>query len=109
QTTYIKMFSVYIYASLIGTLGLALKSLVIMLRESADVHFSLALLLNPEESETLLFKVLNSFDLFAIWQYAVLAIGFAVIYKFTIKKAGITMAVLFLITVVITVGLSQIF
>lgn len=109
QTTYIKMFSVYIYASLIGMLGLALKSLVIMLRESADVHFSLALLLNPEESETLLFKVLNSFDLFAIWQYAVLAIGFAVIYKFTIKKAGITMAVLFLITVVITVGLSQIF
>jgi len=109
QTAYKKMFSVYTYSSLIGTLGFILTYLIILLRKSADVHFSLALLLPQEQSETALYQFLKGFNLFSIWQYAVLAIGFAVIYKFSIKKSGWTMAVLFLITVCISVGFQQIF
>ena len=109
QTTFKKMFSVYTYSSLIGTGGLMLVSLLIYVRQSADVHFSLALLLPQDQSEEILYKILKGFDLFAIWQYAVLAIGFAVIYKFSMKKSGWTMAVLFIITVFISVGFQQIF
>ena len=109
QTTFKKMFSVYTYSSLIGTIGLLLKSLLILARQNPDVHFSLALLLPQDQSEALVYKILKGFDLFSIWQYAVLAIGFAVIYKFSMKKSGWTMAVLFIITVFISVGFQQIF
>jgi hypothetical protein len=109
QTNYKRMFSVYTYSSLIGTAGFMLTTLLILMRKSADVHFSLALLLPQEQSETALYQFLKGFNLFSIWQYAVLAIGFAVIYKFSMKKSGWTMAVMFLITVLISVGFQQIF
>jgi len=109
QTSFKKMFSVYTYSSLIGTLGLMLTSVLIVLRKSADVHFSLALLLPQDQSETFLYKILKGLSLFSIWQFAVLAIGFAVIYKFSIKKSGWTMAILLIITVFISAGFSQIF
>ena len=109
QTTYKRMFSVYTYSSLIGTVGFMLTALLILMRKSADVHFSLALLLPQEQSETALYQFFKGFNLFSIWQYAVLAIGFAVIYKLSMKKSGWTMAVMFLITVLISVGFQQIF
>ena len=109
QTSFKKMFSVYAYSSLIGTFGFILMSLVMLMRQSGDVHFSLALLLSENQSDTALYQFLKGCNLFSIWQYAVLAIGFAVIYKFSMKKSGWTMAVLFLITVLISVGFQQIF
>jgi hypothetical protein len=109
QTTFKKMFSVYTYSSLIGTFGLLIRSVIIFVKKTADIHFSLALLLPQEQSETFLYKFLKAFDVFSIWQYAVLAIGFAIIYKFTIKKAGWTMAAMFLIIALISAGLAKIF
>jgi hypothetical protein len=82
---------------------------IIFVKKTADIHFSLALLLPQEQSETFLYKFLKAFDVFSIWQYAVLAIGFAIIYKFTIKKAGWTMAAMFLIIALISAGLAKIF
>jgi len=109
QTTFKKMFSVYNYSSLIGMLGLLLTIPLIIQKQTANVHFSLALLLPEDQSKTILYKTLKAFGLFSIWQYVVLAIGFAVIYKFSMKKAGLTMAILFVLYVIFTVTMSQIF
>lgn len=109
QTTFVKMFSVYNYSSLIGMLGLLLSLPLIISKQTANVHFSLALLLPDDQSKTVLYNFLKAFSLFSIWQYVVLAIGFAVIYKFSMKKSGITMLVLFIIYVIFSVTISQLF
>jgi len=109
QTTFKKMFSVYNYSSLIGMLGLLVSIPLIISKQTANVHFSLALLLPEDQSKTVLYNVLKALGLFSIWQYVVLAIGFAVIYKFSMKKAGFTMLILFIIYVIVTVTMSQIF
>jgi hypothetical protein len=109
KTTFKNMFSVYIHSSLIGMLGLLLSLPLIIQKQTANVHFSLALLLPEEQSKTILYNVLKAFGIFSIWQYVVLAIGFAVIYKFSMKKAGIAMVVLFLIYVMFSVAMTQIF
>lgn len=109
QTTFMKLFSVNNYSSLVGMLGLLLTLPIVLTKKTANVHFSLASFLPDDQSKTILYQVLKSFGLFSIWQFAVLAIGFAVIYKFSMKKSGMAMAVLFLITVIVTVVFSQIF
>lgn len=109
QTTFKKIFSVYNYSSLIGALGMIVTLPVVLAKKTANVHFSLASFLSDDQSQTLLYKILRSFGVFSIWQYIVLAIGFAAIYKFSMKKSGWTIVVLFLIYVMITVVLSQIF
>jgi hypothetical protein len=109
KTTFKTMFSVYLYSSLIGMLGMLLSLPLIIQKQTANVHFSLALLLPEEQSKTILYNVLKAFGVFSIWQYVVLAIGFAVIYKFSMKKSAMTMVVLFLITVIVTVAVSQLF
>lgn len=109
KTTFKTMFSVYGHSSLIGMLGLLLSLPLIIQKQTANVHFSLALLLPEEQSKTILYNALKAFGVFSIWQYAVLAIGFAVIYKFSMKKAGTTMVVLFLVYVIFSVAMSKIF
>lgn len=109
MTTLKKMFSVYLYSSLIGMLGMVLSVPLIIQKQTANVHFSLALLLPEEHSKTILYHTLKAFNVFSIWQFVVLAIGFAVIYKFSMKKAGITMGFMFLLTVIFSVVMSKIF
>lgn len=109
QTSFKKMFSVYTYTSLIGTVGLLIKLPIIVSKQSADVHFSLATFLSPDKSESLLYTILKNFEVFNIWHYVVLAIGFSVVYKFSMKKAGWTMAVMFILSILVTVAWSQIF
>ena len=109
QTTFKNMFSVYTYSSLIGTFGFMLTALLMLMQKTADVHFSFALLLPVEQADTALYQFLKGLNLFSIWQYAVLAIGFAVIYKFSMKKAGWAMGVFFLVTILVSVGFQQLF
>jgi len=109
QTTFMKMFSVNNYSSLVGMLGLLLTLPIVLTKKTANVHFSLASFLPDDQSKTILYQVLKAFGLFSIWQFVVLAIGFAVIYKFSMKKSAMTMVVLFLITVIVTVAVSQLF
>jgi len=109
QTTFSRIFSVYNYSFLIGMLGVVLSIPLIISKQTANVHFSLALLLPEDQSKTLLYNVLKAFGLFSIWQYVVLAIGFAVIYKFSMKKAAVPIFILFLFVSAISVAVSQLF
>ena len=93
QTSFKKMFSVYTYTSLIGMLGMILKTPLILSKKTADIHFSLASFMSEDQSKTYLYNFLKTLDIFAIWHYVVLAIGMAVIYKFTVKKTGVAVGI----------------
>lgn len=103
------LFSVYTYSSLIGALGMLIKLPLVFQKETHDVHFSLALFLSDEQSKTFLYNFLKMFELFAIWQYVLVAIGFAVVYQFSLKKAGWSVAIVFLIYAIIVAVLASSF
>lgn len=109
QTSFVKMFSVYNYSSLIGMVGMLLSLPIVLSKKTANVHFSLASFLPEDQSKTLPYQILKQFGVFSIWQFVVLAIGFAVIYKFSIKKSAWIMAVLFLIAAALGVTFERIF
>ena len=109
ETTYRKIFSVYTYTSLIGVLAMALKLPLILNKQTMDIHFSLSMLMPAEQSESFLFYLLKSIEVFSIWHFALLAIAFSVLYKFTMKKSAWTMGILFGIYALISATIMKIF
>ncbi|MFZ5518522.1 MAG: Yip1 family protein [Candidatus Zhuqueibacterota bacterium] len=109
QTTFLKMFSVYLYTSLIGILGMLVKLPLILSKNTTDISFSLAMLMPADASKSFLYYLLKSIEIFSIWHFALLAIAFSVLYKFSMKKSAWVMVVLFGIYVLISATLMKIF
>lgn len=97
QTTYLKMFSVCTYAGLIGALGSLIKLPLILYKEDPSIQLSLGVLLPEALGETLLADIMQILDVFVIWRFAALAVGFVVLYKFSVEKAAWTLGALFVL------------
>ena len=95
--TYKKVFTMYIYSSFISMLGMFIKLPLILSKGTMDIHFSLASFFNPDSLPKLFYSLLRTIEVFQIWQFFVLAIGFAIIYKFSMKKSAWAMVALFVI------------
>jgi hypothetical protein len=52
------------------------------------VQTSLAAILSEANPTSLPFLILSRFDIFEIWQIAVVSIGISIIYRFNIKKSA---------------------
>lgn len=109
DSTFRKVFSVYFYSALVGIPATIVKLPLTLVKKSADVQTSLALMLSPDVKETFLYKVFSSFDIFVIWQVILVSMGMAVIYKFTSKKSYTTVFVLWIIWIFLKSGLSGLF
>ncbi len=64
---------------------------------------SLATLLSSDQAGTLVYSILSAIDVFAIWYYMVLAIGFAAVSKLKKKYVYAVTAGIFLIGIIISV------
>lgn len=87
------------YAYVIGTLSMIVSTLIAMATGSFSIDTSLtglAVLLPPESAGSFIHLFLNSFEVFSIWQYAVVAIGVLAVSKFSRTKAYATVFSLFL-------------
>jgi hypothetical protein len=73
------------------------------------VYSSLAVFLNSGEADSVLFKILDGFDVFAIWKIIVFAIGFSVFYQMTRTKAYTAITSLYIVYLIISISLSQLF
>jgi hypothetical protein len=107
QTTYLKMFSVCAYTGLINLLAMAIKLPLILVKQTADVELALGNFLPEDMAESLWANILQVLDLFVIWRFAVLAIGFSVLYKFTLEKAAWTMLVVFTLYAALALAFLQ--
>ncbi len=109
KTTFSRIFSGYNYSYLIPIIGSLVKLPLILQKKTIDIHFSLASFLSEPESKSFVFNILKSTDIFLIWQYVVLAIGFAVFYKFSLRKAGIVILILAILHIVVSAGFMTAF
>ncbi len=109
KATFVQNFALYSWAGLIGVLEGLIKLPLFLSKGSFSVYTSLAILLDPGESKTLMFKIFNAVDIFSIWKIIVWSIGFSVIYKFSKGKSYTAIIILFLIYTVISISISQMF
>ena len=97
DSTYRSVLSVYSYSGLVQVASMIVKFPLIMIKGNVNVQTSLALLLSVEAKDTFLYGVLSSFDVFNFWQVILVSMGMGVMYKYSTKKALITVFVLWII------------
>ena len=88
RAPFTKVLSVTAYSSFIGLLSYALKTPLMIAKGTRSIETSLAILVSPDEGSKILRGLLGSFDIFAIWELAIVSIGLAVIFKVAGKKAA---------------------
>jgi len=108
ETTFKKMFSVYVYSGLVSIPDIIIKTPLILSKESMNVQTNLALFMDYSKSDTFLFNFLTHIDIFAIWQVVLVALGFTVLYKFSLKKSLIVIAILQFIYALGSAGFSSV-
>lgn len=100
-----QVLSMYAWAGLITALGMVVKAVIILVKNSADVRTSLAILLPAGEMKTWSFVILNTFtDVFTIWAAIVTIIGVSIVYGFSKGKAAVAV----LVPTVILLGLGAV-
>lgn len=92
--TFKQLWSAFNYAGLIGVLEMLLKTVMIQMKQSADVYTSLALLAPDLESGSFTFRALDAVDVFSLWFFYVMAIGVSVMCKVKPQKAvGVSLVI----------------
>lgn len=109
KASFKQLFALVSWGSLIGVLEMAIKLPLMLSKGTLKVYTSLALLMDPAESKSVLFAILDAFDVFTIWKIIVFSVGFAIIYKFSRGKGYAAVITLFLIYLILKIGLGQLF
>ncbi len=103
------LFSVAAWGGMVGVVEAIVKLPLMVIRHTYEVYTSLALLLEPADSKSIIFKLFNAVDLFSIWKIIVFSIAFSVVYKFSKGKSYGTIISLYVVYTFIIIGLGQLF
>lgn len=109
DSSYKKVLSVWSWSSCIGILAFIIMTPLILSKGTMNVSLSLALLLPSDAIDTTLYNVLKHFDFFTMWELAVFAYGFALIYKFKMAKAYVSVGILWGIWITISTVFASTF
>lgn len=101
--TYTKILAITVYASVIGLIGTLINVLLMLVIGGTEVSYtSLAPLF---EKGTVLYALGSSLNIFTIWQYAIIALGFQVAGEIPKNKAITIVVTLFVLTTLLSVGI----
>jgi len=107
--SYKQIFSMYSWVGMVSVLELLVKLPLSLAKESLNVYTSLAVLMDPAQSKTILFQILNAFDIFTIWKIVLWGMGFSIIYNFSKEKSYAAVISLYIIYLIGAIGFAQIF
>lgn len=109
EGTFRQTFSAYAHASLIGIVGGVIGTVLIFVKGNARSSTALSAFLPFLEESSFLYKVFQGFDLFILWQLAILSIGMGIIQQTGSKKAATAIFSTFLIIVLGIAAIRQAF
>lgn len=109
QAKFKQVFSMFSWVGLIGVLEMLLKLPLILTKGSMHVYTSLAVLMDVADNKTVLFQLLNAFDVFTIWKVILWSMGMSIIYQFSRAKGYTAVISLYVIYLAVSIGLSQLF
>jgi len=102
-----QVLSVFGYSSLVSIPALIVKVPLILVKKSVRIQTSLAALMPSGSDESVLFKILAKFDIFTIWQIALISMGLAVVYKFSTKKSATMVVAFWAVWIILSVAVSS--
>ena len=106
ESSYKRVLSVVTYTSFVTVLGAIIKTPLIIVKNSANIKTSLALLMPEGDFTQIRFVLLSFVDIFFIWQLILIAIGLTVLYKFSTGRAYAATIISWLILVLFFSGFT---
>ncbi len=104
-----QVFSICSYANFIAIPALAIKTPLILAKNTLHIQTGLALLLPTEKSKTILYQFLNHLDFFQIWTLILASIGITAIFGFNLKKSAGMVFSWWLLWIIISLVLKNLF
>ena len=108
DSSFKKIFSIYCWSNLISIPGVIITSYLIILKKNMFVSLSPALVIPGSPLESIGSLILSQLEFFTLWQLAVFAIGFAMAFNISIKKAYVSVGALFAVFIALVVALTSI-
>ncbi|MGG5252583.1 Yip1 family protein [Neobacillus sp. SM06] len=97
DTSYKKLFALVVFSSIISSLGLLVNGLIALAVGGYEpIYTSLAPLAGENKLLSAIFK---NFDIFTIWYYVVLALGFRIVAGLSKNKAILIVVIVFLLSI----------
>ncbi|RJP77363.1 MAG: YIP1 family protein [Candidatus Zixiibacteriota bacterium] len=109
KASYRQMFSVYAWSGLVGVLGMIIRLPLIRRQNTMQVQFSPATFFPEEASETVLYRIAASLDVFLIWQLVLVAVAFTLLYRVGMGKALGVLAAFYAVLVAIGIIVQGMF
>jgi hypothetical protein len=106
DASYKKVLSMFSYSAMVAIPETIVKIPLMLVKKTMRVHTSLVVLMPAGDDQSVLFKILAKFDIFIIWQLALVALGLSIIYNFSIKKTAGLVILFWIIWIIFSVGLS---
>jgi len=72
---------------------------IIMQKVTTKVYFSPAAFFPDSAEKTALFRIASALDVFVLWRIAILVIGFAALYRFSLGKSAAIIGLLYAVMV----------
>lgn len=94
-----QIWSMFNYAGMVSIVGLVIKWILISMKQSMDVHTSLALLMPGADRTSYGFLAMSGVDIFSIWLFVVIALGLSAVCKVATRKAMVASFVVWLVWV----------
>lgn len=81
------LWSAFNFAGMVSVVEMVLKTIMMQMKQSANVYTSLALLTPDLDTKSYVFRALDAVDIFSIWFFLVMAVGMSVMCKVKAQKA----------------------
>jgi hypothetical protein len=109
KSNFRQIFSIFLWSGMVGLIGSILRVPMALKQNTMSVYFSPAAFFAEEAHESTLYRISAALDVFILWRVILIAIGFAVIYRFSVGKSlGIILG-LYALLVVVSVSFAGLF
>ena len=109
EITYKQTLSAWTHVGFIGLVGIAVQTALVFIKGTIRPNTSLAAFLPFLEEDSFIYHFLQTFDLFVLWQLAVLSLGMGMLSRVGTKKAAITIFSTLVVIGLIIAGVRQAF
>jgi len=109
EITYKHTLSAWTHVGMIGIVGIAVQTALVFIKGNIRPNTSLAAFLPFLEEDSFVYHFMQTFDLFVLWQLAVLAIGMGLLSRVGTKKAAIALYSTLVVVGLIIAGIRQAF
>jgi hypothetical protein len=109
EVTYKQTLSAWVHVALIGLVGGAVQTGLVFLKGNIKPNTSLAAFLPFLEEDSFVYHFLQTFDIFLLWQLAVLSLGMGMMSRVGTRKAAITLYSTLVVLGLIIAGVRQAF